>query len=267
MLEMFQYEFMRKAFAVIAVISAIAPCIGMPIVMKRLSAIGDAASHTALAGVAFGLVFGINPIVGAVIFSIFAVLGIEAFRKAFGRFSEIASVVVMSAGIGLTAVLSGFITNGSTNLNSFMFGSVVAVSDFELWLTIILGAAVIAVTALLHREIFSISFDEEAAKITGLPVKTINFILMLLTAVTVSIASRAVGALMISSLLIIPAAAAMTLGKNYKTTTILSVIFAEIFSISGFILSYIFDLRPGGTIVLISVAALIAVMTIWGRKK
>ncbi|MCD8390490.1 MAG: metal ABC transporter permease [Firmicutes bacterium] len=264
---MFQYEFMRRAFAVIVIIAVIAPCIGMPIVMKRLSAIGDAASHSALAGVAFGLVFGVNPIVGAVIFAICAVLGIEAFRKAFGRFSELATVVVMSAGIGLTAVLSGFITNGSANLNSFMFGSVVAVSDFELWLTVGLGAAVIVVFALLHKEIFSISFDEEAAKIAGLPVKTVNFILMVLTAVTVAIASRVVGALMIASLMVIPVAAAMMLGKSYRATTILSVVFAEVFSIGGFILSYILDLRPGGTIVLIGVAALIVIMALFGRKR
>ena len=105
--------------------------------LKRLSAIGDATSHSALAGIAFGLLLGINPILGAVMFSsIFAVIGIEVFRKSFGKYSEIATVVVMSAGIGLTAVLSGFITNGSTNINSFLFGSIVAITDFELYLTI-----------------------------------------------------------------------------------------------------------------------------------
>lgn len=267
MLNMLQYDFMRRAFAVIAVVAVIAPCIGMPIVMKRLSAIGDAASHSSLAGVAFGLVFGFNPIVGAVIFSVCAVLGIEAFRKAFGGFSEIATVVVMSAGIGLTAIMSGFVTNASANLNSFMFGSIVAVSDFEMWLTVGLGAAVTAVSALLHREIFAISFDEEAAKIAGLPVKTINLVLMVLTAVTVAIASRVVGALMISSLLVIPVAAAMTLGKSYKATTLLSIAFAEGFSICGFIVSCLLDLRPGGTIVLIGVITLVAVMAIFGKRK
>ena len=120
--EIFQYEFMRRAFFAAIIIAVIAPCIGTPIVLKRLSAIGDATSHSALAGIALGLVLGVNPILGAVFFSVVAVLGIELLRKIFGRYSEIATVIVMSAGIGLTAVLSGFIKNGSANLNSFLFG-------------------------------------------------------------------------------------------------------------------------------------------------
>ena len=94
----FQYAFMQRAFVVAAIIAVIAPCIGVSIVLKRLSAIGDATSHSALAGIAFGLLLGINPILGAVMFSIFAVIGIEVFRKSFGKYSEIATVVVMSAG-------------------------------------------------------------------------------------------------------------------------------------------------------------------------
>ena len=104
---MFAYGFMQRAFIVAALIALIAPCIGITIVLKRLSAIGDAASHSALAGIAFGIVIGINPVLGAVIFAVAAVLGIEAFRKKFSRYPEVATVVVMSAGIGLTAIISG----------------------------------------------------------------------------------------------------------------------------------------------------------------
>ena len=267
MLDIFQYEFMQKAMLVLVIISAIAPCMGMPIVMKRLSAIGDATSHSALAGVTVGLLLNINPIVGAVIFSLLAVLGIEVLRKAFKEFSEIATVIVMSAGIGLTAVLSGFITDGSTNLNSFLFGSIVAVSDFEMYLTIALGLIVIIMSSVFHKEIFAITFDEEAAIISRLPVKRINFLLMALTAITVAIASRVVGALMISSLLIIPVASAMIFGKSYKKTLIISVILSEVFSIFGFFISYFLDLRPGGTIVLLGVTVLVGLMIGFGRKR
>lgn len=253
----FSYDFMLKAFAAAILIAAAAPCIGLPIVLKRFSAIGDAASHSALGGIAFGLLIGINPIVGAVIFSIIAVLSIEVLRKKFGKYSEIATVVVMSAGIGLTAVLSGFIKNGSSNINSFMFGSIVAISDFELILTLILSALVVGVTLVLYKEIFAITFDEEAAGLCGIPVKAINFILMLLTAVTVSVASRIVGALMISSLLVIPTATAMMISKSYKGTLIKSICFAELFTVSGLFVSYYFNLRPGGTIVLIGTVVLV----------
>ena len=257
---------MRRAFLAAAMIAVIAPCIGAPIVLKRLSSIGDATSHSALAGIALGLVFGINPILSAVIFSILAVLGIEALRKVFKFYGEIATVVVMSAGIGLTAVLSGFITNGSSNLNSFLFGSIVAISDFEMYLTIGLGIAVIAVSALLYKELFFVTFDEEAARLSGVPVGTINFIIMTLTAITVSVASRVVGALMISSLLVIPVAAAMTIARSYKQTMVLSIIFAEIFTLAGLFISYYLDLRPGGTIVLLGVIFLIIIMLVTKKK-
>lgn len=266
MLEIFQYDFMRRAFLAAAMIAVIAPCIGAPIVLKRLSSIGDATSHSALAGIALGLVFGINPILAAVVFSILAVLGIEALRKVFSSYGEIATVVVMSAGIGLTAVLSGFITNGSSNLNSFLFGSIVAISDFEMYLTIGLGIAVIAVSALLYKELFFVTFDEEAARLSGVPVGMINFVIMTLTAITVSVASRVVGALMISSLLVIPVAAAMTIAGSYKQTMVLSIIFAEIFTLAGLFISYYLDLRPGGTIVLLGVIFLIIIMLATKKK-
>ena len=245
----FQYAFMQRAFVVAAIIAVIAPCIGVSIVLKRLSAIGDATSHSALAGIAFGLLLGINPILGAVMFSIFAVIGIEVFRKSFGKYSEIATVVVMSAGIGLTAVLSGFITNGSTNINSFLFGSIVAINDFELYLTIGLGIAVIITSILLYKELFFVTFDEEAAKLAGVPVGGINLVLM------------------ISSLLVIPVAAAMMIAKSYKQTIWWSIAFAEFFTVAGLFISYYLDLRPGGTIVLLGVVFLIVIIACTSKRR
>lgn len=266
MLSIFTYGFMLRAFLVAAIIALIAPLIGTTIVLKRLSAIGDATSHSALGGIAFGLMIGINPILGAILFSLFAVLGIEGLRKTFGGYSEIATAVVMSAGIGLTAVLSGFIKSGGGKLDNFMFGSIVAISDFEVWLTLILGVVVIVLTAIFHKELFYVTFDEEAAKLAGVKTGQINFMVMLMTAVTVSLASRIVGALMISSLLVIPVATAMMVARSYKQTVVWSIIFAEAFTIGGLFLSYYADLSPGGTIVLLGVAVLV-VSAIVTRKR
>lgn len=265
MSNIFSHPFMIRAFIVAAMIALSAPCIGLPIVLKRFSAIGDATSHSALSGIAFGLLVGINPILGAVLFSILAVMSIEKLRKKFGTYQEIATVIVMSAGIGLTAVLSGFIKNGSANINSFMFGSIVAITDFELILTLVLSALVIAVTLALYKENFAIAFDEDAAIISGIPVKAVNFVLMLLTAIIVSVASRIVGALMISSLLVIPPATAMLVSKSYKQSLILSIVFAEIFTLSGLFISYYLNLRPGGTIVLFG--TIVLVITAFVKKK
>lgn len=266
MIDIFTYPFMIKAFAVAFMISLCAPCIGLPIVLKRFSAIGDATSHSALGGIAFGLLIGINPIVGAVVFSIAAVLTIEKLRKSFGTYQEIATVVIMSAGIGLTAVLSAFIKNGSANINSFMFGSIVAISDFELWLSLVLTSLVLILTLLLYKENFAIAFDEESAGLCGIPVRAINFIMMLLTAIVVSVASRIVGALMISSLLVIPVATSMLISKSYKQTLILSIIISEFITLLGLYISFYMNLRPGGTIVLLGVIVLI-VTAVFRKKK
>ena len=146
-----------------------------------------------------------------------------------------------------------------------MFGSIVAISDFEIILTVLLSVIVIAVVMLLYKELFFIAFDEEAAALSGVPVKTINVIIMLLTAVTVSVASRIVGALMISSLLVIPVACAMIIGKSYKKTMILAVGFAELFTISGLLASFYLDVKPGGSIVLIGVVML-AILLCFNKK-
>lgn len=262
----FTHPFMIRAFLVAIMISLAAPCIGLPIVLKRFSAIGDATSHSALGGIACGLLIGVNPILGAVIFAILAVFSIEKLRHKFGTYQEIATVVVMSAGIGLTAVLSGFIKNGSANINSFMFGSIVAISDFEMILSIVLSVIVIIATVFLYKENFAIAFDEEAAKLSGIPVKGVNFLLMLLTAIIVSVASRIVGALMISSLLVIPSATAMLISKSYKQTLTLSIVFAEIYTVLGLFISYYLNLRPGGTIVLLGTLVLVAVAILKKNK-
>ena len=126
-MEIFNYGFMQRAFLVGLLLAAVIPCIGMVIVCKRLSMIGDALSHTSLAGVAAGLILGMNPVAAAALACITASLGIEIIRRKLPRYSEMSIAIVMSAGVGLAGVLSGFVKNAA-NFNSFLFGSIVAIS-------------------------------------------------------------------------------------------------------------------------------------------
>lgn len=259
MLDIFQYTFMQRAFITGILIAIITPCIGVVVVLKRLSMTGDALSHNSLAGVAAGLAFGINPILGAVLFSIAAAFGIEKIRKSFPKYSEIAIAIIMSTGIGLAGILSGFVKN-SANFNSFLFGSIVAISDFELYMVIALSIVVILAFSLLFKELFYMTFDEESARLAGIPIKTVNFVFTLLTAVTISVSARTVGTLVISSLMVLPVATAMQIAKSYKQTVAFSVLFALFFMISGLYISYYADFKPGGTIVLVGVLTLICVL-------
>lgn len=261
MFELFQYEFMRNAFIVGILISLIIPCIGVVVVLKRLSMIGDTLSHVSLAGVAAGLVTGVNPVAGAMIFSILAALSIEKVSKSFSQYTEISLAVIMAAGVGIAGILSGFVKN-SSSFTSFLFGSIVAVSKFELIIVIVLSITVLLTFILLYKELFYITFDEESAKLAGIKVNRINFIFMLLTAATISISARTVGALVVSSLMVVPVATAIQIAKSYKQTVIYSVIFALISTILGLYTSFYADFKPGATIVSVSVVLLLIVMII-----
>ncbi|MDR0433703.1 MAG: metal ABC transporter permease [Gracilibacteraceae bacterium] len=258
-----QYDFMRRAFIVGVLLAVVIPCVGVIVVLKRLSMIGDALSHSSLAGVAAGLIMGFNPLLGAGAACVAAALAIEAIRKKIPRYSEISIAVVMSAGIGLAGVLSGFVGNAA-NFNSFLFGSIVAISNFEMRLVIFVSLAVAAVFVLLYKELFFIALDEQAARIAGVPTGTVNFIFTILTAFTVSVAARTVGALIVSSLMVVPVACAMQLAGSYRQTVILSVCFAVLFTLCGLTLSYYARLKPGATIVLTGVFCLTLILI--GKK-
>ena len=264
MLDIFQYVFMQKAFLVGILLAVIIPLIGVIVVLKRLSMIGDALSHTSLAGVALGLLLGFNPIIGAVVVCVIAAFSIEAIRRRLPKYAEISISIIMSVGIGLASVLSGFIEDGAA-FNSFLFGSIVAITDTEVALVIAVTAIVVVTFLLLYKELMFITFDEQGAILAGIPVKKINFVITILTAITVSVAARSVGALMVSSLMVIPVACAMQLANSYKKTVIYSVLFALLFTVAGLFLSYYFNLKPGGTIVLTGVVVLIPLMI--GKKR
>jgi zinc transport system permease protein len=264
MFEIFTLGFMQRAMIVAVLISIITPLIGNIIVLKRLSTIGDALSHSSLAGVAIGLCFGFNPILTAVILSVLSALTIEYIRRSFPNYSELATAIVLSFGVGLAAVFSGFTKNAAT-FNSFLFGSIVAISSFEMYVVVILSILVLITMIVLYRELFYVTFDEEGATLSGVPVKTVNLIFTIMTAIVVSIAARTVGSLVISSLMVLPVACAMLVSKSYFQNIIYSVVFALLFTVSGLMVTAFYDLKPGGTIVLIGIFVLIVLLLC--RKK
>lgn len=257
--EIFQYAFMQRAFLVGILLSVIISLIGVVVVLKRLSMIGDALSHTSLAGVALGMILGLQPVVGAVVVCILAAFSIEGIRKAVPRYAEISVSIIMSVGIGLASILSGYVEDGAA-FNAFLFGSIVAITDTEVILALVVTVIVLTAFLLLYKELMYIIFDEQGAILAGMPVKKINFVVTLLTAITVSVAARSVGALIVSSLMVIPVTCAMQVADSYKKTVLYSVLFSMLFTVVGLTLSFYLNLKPGGTIVLTGVAVLIPLM-------
>lgn len=259
--DLIKYPFLQRAFGAGLIIAIILPCIGMIVSLKRLSMIGDALSHTSLAGVAIGLMLGLNPIAGAVTACIIAALGIEVIRKYLTKFSEMAIAIIMSAGIGIAALAINLL-HSPANFNSFLFGSIVAVSRQDFLLIALLSFAVLAVFALLYNRLFYVAFDENAARLSGVPVKSVNFIFTVMTAITISVASKIVGALVVSSIMILPVACAMQLDKGFKSTLLWSVLFAGVFTFVGMTLSYSVNLTPSGMIVIIAIIVFIAIAVV-----
>ena len=173
---------------------------------------------------------------------------------------------VYCAGIGLAGVLSGFVENGAS-LNSFLFGSIVSISEGELALVVVISVLVLAAVLFFYRELFYIGFDENAARISGVSVRNINFLFTILTALTVSIASRTVGTLIVSSMLVVPVACGMQMAKSYKGTLVCAIAVAVCTTVIGLFLSYYAGLKPGGMIVLLEVAWFVIVMAVKSFNK
>lgn len=264
-MEIFSYPYMVRALIVGFVISLIIPLMGVVVVNKKMSIIGDAMSHVALAGVMIGSVLSFEPLLMSIILCILAGLFIELIRKRLPGYQDLSTSITMSTGVGLAAILTGFVKT-KTNFESFLFGSIVAITDSEMWIVIFVSILILVLFIYFYRDLLYVSFDETSAKISGVKVEKINFLFMILVAITVSLSARTVGILIISSLMILPVACSMQFELSYFKTTLLSSILGVIFTIVGLILSFYVGLKPGGTIVLLGVLTLIIIIILTSKK-
>lgn len=261
MLDIFNYQFMTRAFIVGGLLSVILPCMGMPILLKRLSSMGDTLAHSSLAGVSIGLFTGIHPILGSIVACIVASLSIEFIRNKLKAYQEISTVIILAASVGLAGIFSSF-SNGGNTIASYLFGSIITISDSEFYLVIFISLIVLISYKLIYTKLYLLIFDAENANILGINNKTINFIITFLSAISISISAKTIGSLIVSSLLIIPCILAMQFCKTYKNTLIISIIFSICFIYAGLVISYYYDLKPGSVIVLISVITLLMTLII-----
>ena len=272
-----QYEFLQNAFLTGIIIGIIAPLIGVFVVVRRLSLIADALSHVTLAGIAASLLLEkrflpvgtLNPIYMGMFFSVAGSLLIEKLRSVYKHYEELAIPIIMSGGVGLSVLFISLADGFNTDLFSYLFGSVSAVTRLDLWTILIISIFVIAIVIMLYKELFIISFDEEHAKASGLPVKGLHLLFMIMVALVIASSMRIVGVLLVSSLMTLPVAAAIRIANGFKQTIIYSIIFGETSVLGGLIISYYLDLAPGGTIVIISIIILMATIFVkkWTLKR
>ena len=262
MFEILQFGFIQRALISGIAVAVSCSVIGLFLVLRRQSLYGDALSHVAFGGIAIGLFTNIYPLWTAFAVSILASVGITKLRESTKISGDSAVAVLLSAGLAIGVVLIGLSGGFSLDLYSFLFGSILLISNNDQMTILVLSLIVLTIMYKISRKLMYIAFDEEQARVSGIDVTKLNYLFIVLAGVTVISSVRLVGVLLISSLIVIPNITAMMFGKGFKKTLLISISTAVLSVVAGIITSYVMNIAPGGTIVIISVGIFLAVISL-----
>ena len=251
-MDLFGYVFMQRALAASLIIGVLCSVIGVYIVLRGMAFIGAGISHASFGGVALGYILGLNPLLSAMFFSVVTALAIGSVSRRSDIKEDTAIGIFFSATMAFGILCIGLTKGYNVDLLGYLFGSIIAVTNGDLILISITSLIVLPLIFLFFKELKFVSFDPEVAQIMGLPVKRIYYILLILTAMVIVASMKLVGIVLVSALIITPAAAAYQLCEDFKHMMILSVIFGVLSSVGGLILSYYLDTASGATIVMFS---------------
>lgn len=256
--EILQYDFMVRAFLAGIIVSLIAPLMGFFLVIRKFSLMVDTLAHISLVGVAGSLLFQLNPLFGAMLVSVGAGIAMDRLRSLKNIFSDTVMAIFMSGGLALTLILFSLGNGIGVNMLNYLFGSITTITQSEIFLFVILGIIVLITVFLLRKKLFLISYDEDLAVINGMNTKLYNALFMLLVGVTISLAIKAIGALLMGALMIIPVASAMQLGYGMNKTLLYSIIFSLTSVIAGITFSFYLDLPSSAVIVILLLITFLA---------
>lgn len=253
-LEIFSYGFIQRALISGSAIGILCSVVGLFLVLRRYSLFGDAIAHSSFGGIAAGVLAGIYPLWTAYAVSLGSALIITKIRNKFKISGDASVAVLLTVGIAVGLVLISLSGGFTIDIFSFLFGSILLISTTDTILILALTGIILIVILLLYREFLYSTFNEEQAKVSGLNVDKINYLIVFLAGVTVVTSIQLVGILLISALFVIPNVTAIMYGRGFKQTIFLSMSFSVFSVVSGILVSYAFDITPAGTIVLLSTA-------------
>ena len=255
--------FMQRALVAALLVGVTAPVVGTYLVQRKLSLLGDGIGHVALTGVALGWLvgagMGLTPndalaVPGAVVAAVVGSVLIEVVRRRGRTSGDLALAIMFYGGIAGGVLLIGIAGGSSGNLMQYLFGSISTVSDADLWLTVVLSLVVLAVGVGLRHALFSVSHDEEFAIASGLPVWALNVIVAVVSALTVTVAMRVVGLLLVSALMIVPVAVAQQVTHAFGRTMLTACVVGVVVCVTGLSITYWYNVSPGATIVVLAIA-------------
>ncbi len=252
MFEIFEYEFMQRAFIVGISLSILTAILGSFIVLKRYAMLPDALSHIALLGVGIGLVTHTSPIYIPIIVAAVAGVAIEYLRYKKQLYSDAILSIFLSGALALAIILINLSDGFNASLFAYLFGSITAVSNEEMMLTV--GFTIFGLLLLLgsYRKLLFVTLDEETAKASGIAVFGLNIMLVVLSAVTVALAMRIVGILLIGALMVLPISTALLYKENFLKSLVMATLFSLVSVIMGLLISFYLGLSSGAAIVLVA---------------
>ncbi len=262
---MFHYDFMQRAFIAGLFIAVLASISGNFVVLRRYSLMSETLAHSALVGVAVGLVGGYNPLWVAVVVAIASAWLIEYLRSAFSLYSDAILAIILSGSLAVAVIIVSLGGAFNNSLFSYLFGSILSVTDEDVMTIVIVGSISLVFLLLFSKELYFIAYDEEVAKTSGIKVKFLNFLLVTVVAIIIALSIRVVGSLLIGALMVIPTVAALQYRVGFRNTMLISLFFALFSVIFGMSLSYYYSLPSGATIVL-SVIVIFIVSLFINRK-
>lgn len=254
-MDILDYAFMQRALIAAALVGITAPAIGTYLVQRRQAVMGDGIGHVAMTGVALGFLLNTSPVWMATLVAVIGAVGMELIRSRGRTSGDIALAMLFYGGLAGGVMIINLAPGGSTaNLSSYLFGSITTVSAEDITAVVILALFVVAVTIGLRRQLFAVCQDEEFARVTGLPVRFLNLLMAVTAAVTVTVAMRIVGLLLVSAMMVIPVAAAQRVTRGFTATLTVSMVIGVLVSLSGTATTYYIDVPSGATIVLLAIA-------------
>ena len=261
-LEALSYGFMQKALIAGIAVGLICSFMGTFLVLRRYSLFGDGIAHVAFGGISVGLFLGVFPLWTAFIVSIFGGLGLQKLRQSTKISGDSAVAVVLVSGLAVGVILVSSSGGFSVDLFSFLFGSILLISQEDTIMILALSAGIIATLTIMQKQFLHLTFNEEQAKLSGMRTTLLNYAFVVLASITVVTSMRLVGILLISALIVIPNITAMMFGKGFKKTVLISMSISVISVVSGILLSYVLNVAPSGTIVVIAVGILIGTLVL-----
>ncbi|MGN1098668.1 MAG: metal ABC transporter permease [Clostridia bacterium] len=251
---MFSYGFITRAFIVGALVSLCAALLGVSLVLKRYSMIGDGLSHVSFGAMSIAAALNLAPLavsVPIVLLAAFFLLRLSENSKLRG---DAAIAVVSSSALAVGIIVTSLTTGMNTDVCNYMFGSILAMTKSDVVLSVVLSILVLIVFVLFYNKIFAVTFDESFSRATGVRAGLYNTVIALLTAVTIVIGMRIMGALLISSLVIFPALSSMRICRCFRNVVICSAVISLVCFFAGMLASYAFETPVGASVVVINLA-------------